>query len=418
MHSRPPARPPARQLTPQAGDDKENQIVGPQLAGGIRPLRALTLAVSLAPLVPGREPGAAGVPAGSIPALEVLSLAPAPRATSDLWLSEISTRVERARIPAGGELGVRGVLPTGRPGVRVTLQFRSPWDEHWRSVAWNRSGKAGHFGLAAPATRSGQVRVVVAGSDGDRRAGLGSATHRVVVDAVLNGGGVPSNILWDRPALVRGHLEGAGPGRRVVLQRHNGTGWRTVATTRTAGSGGFRLRYMAVRPGALRLRFPGDRDLGAVARVIRFAGDSPVAGGFGRLRIANGANAPGRPISAAMDRFAHLMAGVYGAPLVVSIGTNHSPWTVNGTVSDHWSGNAVDFGMPDNRGTADGPVGDRIAAAALVVAGVAPAEALARARAGGLMNVVVDGMRVQVLWKTYMGGNHHGHVHVGLHPVT
>jgi hypothetical protein len=70
-----------------------------------------------------------------------------------------------------------------------------------------------------------------------------------------------------------------------------------------------------------------------------------------------------------------------------------------------------------NHGVADGVVGDRIAAAALIVAGVPFREAIGRARAGGLMNVVRNGLRVQVIWKTGAGGNHHGHVHVGIRRV-
>jgi hypothetical protein len=110
--------------------------------------------------------------------------------------------------------------------------------------------------------------------------------------------------------------------------------------------------------------------------------------------------------------FIGMMSRVFGAPLDVTTGTNHSTWTSTGGISDHISGNAADFGLWANHAQ-----GDRIAAAALVVAGLSPGDALARARRGGLINVVRNGLRVQVIWKTWMGGNHFTHVHVGVRPV-
>ena len=88
--------------------------------------------------------------------------------------------------------------------------------------------------------------------------------------------------------------------------------------------------------------------------------------------------------------------------------------TANGNVSDHASGNALDFGMAANGGTNDGPVGDRIASAALVVAGWTEPRAAAWTRHGGLVDIHVAGIRIQIIWKTDEGGNHHDHVHVGV----
>ena len=55
-----------------------------------------------------------------------------------------------------------------------------------------------------------------------------------------------------------------------------------------------------------------------------------------------------------------------------------------------------------------------------VAAGIDPARARAWALAGGLRNVVFvfrgQRVRLQVIWKTSAGGNHHDHVHGGIRP--
>jgi hypothetical protein len=142
------------------------------------------------------------------------------------------------------------------------------------------------------------------------------------------------------------------------------------------------------------------------------AGPMLTAGG-GQLRFAVGVDAAVTPLVRAIGE---RVAGLYGKALIVTSARRPGAVTVNGNVSDHASGNALDFGMAANGGAADGPVGDRIAAAALIVAGWAPARAIAWARHGGLINVVVAGLRIQIIWKTDEGGDHHDHVHVGVRP--
>ena len=61
-------------------------------------------------------------------------------------------------------------------------------------------------------------------------------------------------------------------------------------------------------------------------------------------------------------------------------------------------------------GTNDGPVGDAIAAAAFMAAGVSPTTS--RLRAGGATTVVRNGLRIQIILSVV--GNHHDHVHVGI----
>lgn len=147
-------------------------------------------------------------------------------------------------------------------------------------------------------------------------------------------------------------------------------------------------------------------------------GGGLLAGGTtGDWTLAAGANRPGVDLSPLLRRFIDRMAGVYPGRLVVTTGTSHNQFSSSGNVSDHWDGNGADFGMVVNGGADDSPVGDRIAAAALVVMGTSREEAMAKARAGGAITIVKGGLRLQVIWKSNVGGNHHNHVHVGVRRV-
>jgi hypothetical protein len=143
------------------------------------------------------------------------------------------------------------------------------------------------------------------------------------------------------------------------------------------------------------------------------------SGGDGAFTIAPNANLPDRPLTPAMTAFIGRMATFYTGALVVTTGTNHDKHTLSGDVSDHFTGNAVDFGMVLNHGTDDGPVGDAIATAAFLAAGLPRDEATGRARAGGAQTILSNGVRIQIIWKidTPAIGNHHDHVHVGIGPV-
>jgi hypothetical protein len=140
-------------------------------------------------------------------------------------------------------------------------------------------------------------------------------------------------------------------------------------------------------------------------------------GGSGDVEIAPGANLPGKPLKPELLAFARQMAAIYGRKLVITTGTNHSYYTVDGNVSDHAVGEAADFGMVANGGSDDSPVGDAIATACLVAAGDPPAEAKQLARIGGLWTRFHNRMRIQCIWKTNLGGNHHNHVHAGVKPM-
>ncbi len=102
--------------------------------------------------------------------------------------------------------------------------------------------------------------------------------------------------------------------------------------------------------------------------------------------------------------------------IIVTTGTRHSILTVNGGRSDHADGYAADIGMAANGGTDDSPTGDRIMAACLIAGGMPRPQAIATARRGGLYTLENDGLRIQCIWKTDAGGNHHNHVHAGARP--
>lgn len=136
----------------------------------------------------------------------------------------------------------------------------------------------------------------------------------------------------------------------------------------------------------------------------------------GKVTIVPGANLPGRDITPETMNFLAQVAGIYGKQLIVTTGTNHGYYTVDGNVSDHSSGHAADIGMIANGGYDDSPVGDAIMAACLAAAGDPPAQAAQEAIQGGLYNRYHSGLRIQCIWKTYIGGNHHNHVHIGASP--
>lgn len=127
--------------------------------------------------------------------------------------------------------------------------------------------------------------------------------------------------------------------------------------------------------------------------------------------------------------------------ITISYGTNHGQY-VKGTShqSDHWLGNAADIGSvlnhfndatyysgpPREYQGVPSPGGDKIAAAAMIVAGEnrAAAQKLAAAGSdvvGGSWNYTWSNggvtFRINLLWKTDVGGNHYNHVHIGVAPT-
>lgn len=127
----------------------------------------------------------------------------------------------------------------------------------------------------------------------------------------------------------------------------------------------------------------------------------------GKVTVADNANRAGVDLQPYARQFAERMAK--GLDINIGTGSNHSQYTVNGKVSDHWDGSAFDI-------PARGPDGDKVAYRAFRAAGVPKEKARLWAKNGGLYNINTEYGRVQIIWKTQEGGNHHDHVHVGIRP--
>ena len=138
----------------------------------------------------------------------------------------------------------------------------------------------------------------------------------------------------------------------------------------------------------------------------------------GEVIFEPGANKPGQPISQLTLRYLAKMAEHLGKSIKVTTGTNHDKFTTTGSVSDHFTGHAADLGMFANGGTDNGPVGDKIMEACCLLAGDSKQGAKAKARSGGLFTFTHGDERIQCIWKTDQGGNHHNHVHVGVRPAS
>jgi hypothetical protein len=141
----------------------------------------------------------------------------------------------------------------------------------------------------------------------------------------------------------------------------------------------------------------------------------PIAAGNGQIIVDPGANRPGVDLAPELVAFLRRMAEFLPKPPIVTTGSNHPRLTTTGNVSDHWDGHAVDLGSARNGFPASGGgYGDKIAEAAFLAAGESPAAAGANAARGGAYTIERGGLRIQILWKTLVGGNHYNHVHVGV----
>ena len=65
----------------------------------------------------------------------------------------------------------------------------------------------------------------------------------------------------------------------------------------------------------------------------------------GEVVIALGANRPDEGITPMTLDYIARMAARINRRIVITTGTNHNKFTVNGNISDHFSGHAVDIGM-------------------------------------------------------------------------
>jgi hypothetical protein len=144
-------------------------------------------------------------------------------------------------------------------------------------------------------------------------------------------------------------------------------------------------------------------------------GGVAIASGTGEFIVDPGANRPSVELRPELAGFIRRMAEFLPRPPIVTTGTNHSLTTTSGNPSDHWAGYGADFGSVRNGFPATGGgYGDRIAQAAFLAAGEPSASARAKAGAGGNHVIIGGGLRVQIIWKSFVGGNHYDHIHVGL----
>jgi hypothetical protein len=167
------------------------------------------------------------------------------------------------------------------------------------------------------------------------------------------------------------------------------------------------LAILAASPPPTGLPPTGDTSAaGSAAQAGSYA--SP-RGRMGDVRVSSGANRAGVGLTPGILRVVREVAGVAGQPLTIGTGTNHSQMTVNGNVSDHWSGNAADI-------PARGKTLVQLGQDALIAAGMDPKKA--RQQTGGLFNLPYGRhRRIQVIFNTHEGGDHTNHLHVGVSPV-
>ncbi|HWE32039.1 MAG TPA: septal ring lytic transglycosylase RlpA family protein [Solirubrobacteraceae bacterium] len=188
------------------------------------------------------------------------------------------------RIPShvdyGRRVTVAGHAPRTDAGKRIVLEFSNA-GRSWRTLATTTVGRAGGFRFSAALQHSGLLRV--AGGGVQTAASVGTTQTEVAasgpkwvrVRARFSVARHSYNAVGGHAVHVRGHLLPWVAGRQVELQVRSGGAWRTVASGRTGGRGGFNLRYA---PGAggdrrLRVRFAGDR---LNARASALAGTSGV----------------------------------------------------------------------------------------------------------------------------------------------
>lgn len=143
----------------------------------------------------------------------------------------------------------------------------------------------------------------------------------------------------------------------------------------------------------------------AAAKSPSSAGSGNTPSGNGKFKIS-GPN-PKR-LQPELVSFARKVAAQLGAELEGMDGSTHSKFTVNGNVSEHFTGNATDIfkigGQP-----AKGTVLLHAGQAALIAAGM-PREQALKSK-GGLYNVGNH----QIIFLTMQGGNHFDHLHISTH---
>lgn len=169
---------------------------------------------------------------------------------------------------------VTGDATPAAAGHGLRLLFARAGSENWQALRSTTAGGGGRFRFVARLRRSGLVKVAPAAATAIAPAAALSSTgaastpdvsasvsERVSVAARLDLPARTLNVLAGQAVHIRGRLLPGHAGRKVRLQALTRRGWRTLATTRSRGRGGFDLRYAAAGTGRerLRVRFAGDR---------------------------------------------------------------------------------------------------------------------------------------------------------------
>jgi hypothetical protein len=297
---------------------------------------------------------------------------------------------------------------------RIGARYGIPWEV----LAGIGKEECDHGRLRHPACtprpgQAGRGPANFAGAAGPMQIGIGGAAGCMFCAVGVDGGG-DGRIGTHDPA------DSIAMAARTLLEHKGARKNRPVAEYHAAvraynGAGPVAEAYASRVLAAARAYASGDFSTSSASAGCE--SDGLVGSGVpGKVVVASGANRPGVPLRKLALDYLAAMAGLYGKPIIVSTGTNHDRLTINGNVSDHWNGHAADLGMAINGGSDGSRVGDLLMTACLRVAGVAPARAAAQARRGGLFTLRRGALRIQCIWKTYAGGNHYTHVHVGVQP--
>ncbi len=222
-------------------------------------------AIAGALLITAPAAAAEGAAPVSTPAPHAIAVASAPRS-----------------VRAGEPLAVRATAPTALAGHLARLEQQTAGGP-WRSLAQAPVGPGGQVRFAAPAERSGVLRVsvVAVGVVDQTRTGaraasaapsVSSAPVFVAVGARLQVGARRLSVLAGQAAWIHGRVLPATSGRRVVLEAigvHGG--WHQIAGGRSDRGGRYRLAVTRGSAGVsrVRVRFPGDGQNAPAVRPLR-----------------------------------------------------------------------------------------------------------------------------------------------------
>lgn len=191
----------------------------------------------------------------------------------------LQAQVSPERLTVNHPVTVTGSAPSADAGHRAVLQTALSPQGRWRTLGASSITRAGRFRIRAVVRHSGYLRVLAAQPLASTAGVTPAATAApsssrllpVMVHAHFRVRPHTVAVLAGQPAVYRGRLIPARAGRLVRLQARSASGWRTVGSSRTARTGGFRIRAAAAGGSGRRLRivFAGDQ---ANARSIQPAG--------------------------------------------------------------------------------------------------------------------------------------------------